>query len=402
MDAAVDKGAQHGTAKPANAAEAPSASARPPERTREQRRARLRWSLTLGGLVLAAVVALGYYLFTGRYVSTDDSSVMAAQTAISTNISGRVVELDVHDNQTVHRGDVLFRLDDRPLRIALDEAQAKLASAQLQISAAKSSYLHQLAEVAAAGGTVAFQQREFARQQHLLQSGVSSRAQYEQTEHALQLAQSQLTAAQNQAESFLALLGGNPRMRPEDHPAVKQAQAALANAELQLSYTVIRAPADGIVTKVEQVQVGDYISSATAVFSLVSTQNLWVEANFKEDDLTYMRAGQSAEVRIDAYPGRRFKARVASLSPGTGAQFSLLPPENATGNWVKVVQRVPVRVQLLSSDDSVMLADGMSAEVTVDTGHHRALFGHSEPSASAPEDAHAAATNAAEAEPSRR
>jgi membrane fusion protein (multidrug efflux system) len=402
MDAAVDKGAPRGTAQPVGAAAQQSASSGEPERSRLPRGSRLRWPLTIGGILVVAAAALAYYLFGGRYVSTDDSSVMAAQTAISTNISGRVVELDVHDNQTVHRGDVLFRLDDRPLRIAVDEAQAKLATAQLQISAAKSSYLHQLAEVAAARGTVVFQQHEFARQQHLVQSGVSSRAQFEQTEHALQLSQSQLTAAENQAASLLALLGGNPQMRPEDHPAVRQAQAALANAQLQLTYSVIRAPTDGIVTKVEQLQVGDYINAAAPVFSLISTQNVWIEANFKEDDMTYMRAGQLAEVRIDAYPGHRFKARVASLSPGTGAQFSLLPPENATGNWVKVVQRVPVRLQLLNADEDLSLASGMSAEVTVDTGHRRSMFGHSERAPAAPEDARASASGVPAAAISRR
>jgi membrane fusion protein, multidrug efflux system len=153
---------------------------------------------------------------------------------------------------------------------------------------------------------------------------------------------------------------------------------------------------------VEQLQVGDYVNAAAPVFSLISTHDLWIEANFKEDDMTYMRAGQPAEVRIDAYPGRRFKARVASLSPGTGAQFSLLPPENATGNWVKVVQRVPVRVQLLNADEGVSLADGMSAEVTVDTGHRRSLFGHSERNPIAPEDARSAVSGPNPSELSRR
>jgi membrane fusion protein, multidrug efflux system len=385
MDAAVKEPGPGTQAAPSRAAGEPSQRAAPPA-IAELRRSRLRWPLMLGGLAVAVVAALGYYLLTGRYVSTDDSEVRAAQTAISTNISGRVVELDVRDNQAVRRGDVLFRLDDRPLRIAVEEAQARLATTELQIQAARASYLHQLAEVAAARDTVAYQQREYARQQRLLQSGISSRAQYEQTQHALQLAQSQLTSAQNQAASLLALLGGNPRLKPEDHPSVKQAQAALANAQLQLSYSVIHAPADGIVTKVEQLQVGDYINSATPVFSLISTRDVWIEANFKEDDMTYMHPGQPAEVSIDAYPGRRLRARVASMSPGTGAQFSLLPPENATGNWVKVVQRVPVRVQLLSADDAVSLADGMSAEVTVDTGHRRALFGFGGGTRAAPVD----------------
>jgi membrane fusion protein (multidrug efflux system) len=346
------------------------------ERT-QRRRARLRWTLMLGGVVLALLGGLWYYLATGRYVSTDDSSVQAAQTSISANVPGRVVELDVHDNQTVRRGDVLFRLDDRPFRIAVEDAQAKLAAASMQIAAAKATYRQQLANVGAARGTFAYQQHELERQQHLLQSGISSRAQFEQTQHAMELAQSQLSSAQQQVGGVLALLGGNPDLPVAEHPVVQEAQAALDRANLELSYTVVRTPDDGIAAKVEQLQVGDYITAATPVFSVISSRDVWVEANFKEDDLTYMRAGQSAEVRIDAYPGRRFKARVASLSPGTGAQFSLLPPENATGNWVKVVQRVPVRLQLEDAAlDQVALHAGLSVDVTVDTQHRRRLFGH--------------------------
>jgi membrane fusion protein (multidrug efflux system) len=343
-----------------------------------RRAGRLRWVLMGGGVVLALVAGLWYYLASGRYVSTDDSSIQAAQATISANVPGRVVELDVHDNQSVHRGDVLFRLDDRAFRIAVEEAQAKLASARMQIGAAKATYRHQLADLAAARDTLAYQQHEYQRQQRLLQSGISSRAQFEQVQHSVELAQSQLNSAQQQAGSVLALLGGNPDLPLDAHPVVMQAQAALDRANLDLSYTVIRAPDDGVVDRVEQLQIGDYINAATPVFGLVSTGDIWVEANFKEDDLTYMRAGQSAEVSIDAYPGRRFKAQVASLSPGTGAQFSLLPPENATGNWVKVVQRVPVRLQLDRTQfgDAFPLHAGLSAEVTVDTQHRRSLFGH--------------------------
>ena len=342
----------------------------------ERRRARLRWTLMLGGVIVALVAALLYYLFTGRYQSTDDSSVMAAQTAVSANVAGRVVELDVHDNQLVHRGEVLFRLDARPLQIAVEEAQAKLAAARLQIQAARASYRHQFEEIAAARDTLAYEQREFARQQRLVQSGISSRAQFEQTQHALQLAQTQLSSAQQQANTYLALLGGNPNLDVDRHPLVLEAQAALDRAQLELSYAVIHAPSDGVVTKVEQLQVGDYINAATPVFSLISDQDVWVEANFKEDQLTYMRPGQSAEVRIDAFPDQRFQAQVVSVSPGTGAEFSLLPPENATGNWVKVVQRVPVRLRLLKGADALprdARLSGLSADVTVDTGHRRHL-----------------------------
>jgi membrane fusion protein (multidrug efflux system) len=312
-------------------------------------------------------------------VSTDDSSVQAGQVSISASVPGRVIELPVHDNQRVHRGEVLFRLDDRLFHIAVEEAQAKLASARMEISAAKATYRHQLSDALAARDTVAYQQREFERQQRLVQSGISSRAQFEQAQHALQLAQSQLAAAQQTAGSVLAMLGGNPDVPLDRHPLVMQAQAALDRALVDLSYTVVRAPDDGVVARVEQLQVGDYINAATPVFDLVSSNDVWVEANFKEDDLTYMRSGQSAEIHIDAYPGRSFKARVASLSPGTGAQFSLLPPENATGTWVKVVQRVPVRLQVEADQfsDNTPLHAGLSAEVTVDTQHHRTLFaGH--------------------------
>jgi membrane fusion protein (multidrug efflux system) len=342
----------------------------------QQRRARLRWVLMLGGLAVVVIGALLYYLLSGRYISTDDASVQAAQTAISANVSGRVVELDVHDNQAVTRGAILFRIDDRPYRIAVEDAQAKLATARMQIAAARATYRQQLASAAAAHGTVAYQQHEFERQQRLLESGISSRAQFEQTQHARDLAQSQLSSAEQQAGAVLAMLGGKPDQPIDQHPVVQAAQAALDKANLELSYTVIHAPDDGITAKVEQLQVGDYITAATPVFSLISSRDMWVEANFKEDDLTYMRPGQSAEVHIDAYPGRSFRATVASLSPGTGAQFSVLPPENATGNWVKVVQRVPVRLHLADADlDGVVLQAGLSVNVSVDTGHQRHLFG---------------------------
>jgi membrane fusion protein, multidrug efflux system len=342
----------------------------------ERNRARLRLILMASGIVLALVLSLWYYLASGRYVSTDDSAVMAAQTTISSNVPGRVVELDVHDNQLVHKGDVLFRLDERPFQIAAEEAQAKLAAARMQLAANKASYRRELASLAASSDTLAYQQHELERQQRLLQSGISSRAQFEQVQHAVELAQSQLASAQQQVDSVLAMLGGNPDIPVDTHPMVMQAQAVLDKARLDESYTIITAPDDGTVTKVEQLQVGDYINAAAPLFSLVSTRNVWIEANFKEDDLAYMRPGQSAEVSIDAYGSRRFKAHVTSLSPGTGSQFSLLPPENATGNWVKVVQRVPVRLQLdRGEDDGLLLHAGLSADVTVDTEHHRRLFG---------------------------
>jgi membrane fusion protein (multidrug efflux system) len=343
----------------------------------DHRHSRRRWMLMTGGVLLAIVAGLWYYLASGRYVSTDDSSVQAAQATISANVPGRVVELDVYDNQTVQRGQVLYQLDARPYQIAVEDARAKLAAARMQILAAEAMYRHQLADLIAARDTLAYQQHEFERQQRLLQSGISSRAQFEQVQHAVGLAQAQLASAQQQAASVLAILGGDPDLPVDHHPTVLEALAALDQAYLNLSYTVVRAPDDGVVAKVEQLQAGDYVNAATPVFSLISSRDVWVEANFKEDELTYMRSGQSAEVSIDTYPSHHFKAHVMSLSPGTGSQFSVLPPENATGNWVKVVQRVPVRLQFDRSElgDALPLHAGLSAEVTVDTEHRRSLFG---------------------------
>jgi membrane fusion protein (multidrug efflux system) len=340
----------------------------------ERRRTRLRWIAMSGGVLAVAVGMLLFYLFTGRYVSTEDAALQAAQSSVSSNVPGRVVELAVHDNQPVHRGDVLFRLEDRPFRIAVADATAKLSAARLQISAIKATYRRTLLEAASARDTLRYRQQEYERQQRLIAAGIASRAQFEQAEHAVDLARQQYAAAQQQADSVAALLGDRPDLPLDQHPTVQQAQATLDRANLDLSYTVVRAADDGIVAKVEQLQVGDYIAAAIPVFTLVSTRDVWVEANFKEDQLSYMRSGQSAEIKLDAYAGRVLKGRVASLSPGTGSEFAVLPPENATGNWVKVVQRVPVRLQIEAAE-ALPLQAGLSAQVTVDTRHRRSIFG---------------------------
>jgi membrane fusion protein (multidrug efflux system) len=182
-----------------------------------------------------------------------------------------------------------------------------------------------------------------------------------------------------QIGAVVASLGGNPNIAPDLHPTVRQAQAALDRAELDLSYTVVRAPADGVVTRVDQLQAGTYIAASAPVFALVSMGRVWIEANFKEDQLAHMRVGQAATVEVDSYPGKTFRAKVASVSPGTGSQFSVLPPENATGNWVKVVQRLPVRLELERLDPAYPLQGGLSANVSVDTQYRRHLFGAAEP-----------------------
>ena len=345
-------------------------------------RQRLRLPLMLVGPIVVLLAAGWWYLTTGRYVSTDDAYVDAARISISNDLSGRVAEIDVRDNELVTAGQVLFKLDQRPFVIAVEEAKAQLASIKLQIESMKATYQQKKADAAATEATLIYQQRELERQQRLLTSGTASQAQYDQTNHAYKIAREQLASKEQDVASTLASLGGNPDIPVAQHPMVQHAQAALDRAELNLSYTVVRAPEAGIVTKVDQLQVGNWVqgvntgAAPTALFSLVSTKRLWVTANFKETELTHMRPGQTATVEIDTYPDIVFAAKVQSLSPGTGLTFSLLPAENATGNWVKVVQRLPVRLSFSELDPNHPLAAGLSATVEVDTGFRRPLLDH--------------------------
>jgi membrane fusion protein, multidrug efflux system len=333
-------------------------------------RQRLRLPLMLAGPIVVLIAASWWYLTSGRYVSTDDAYVQAARTMVSTDISGRVVAIAVHDNQRVTEGQVLFQLDERPYHIAVEDAKAQLAAARLQVEALKATYRQKVADAGGAEETLAYQQREFERQRQLASSGVASRAVFDQVQNAMAVARQRVASTQSDIANILAQLGGNPDIPVDQHPSVQRAQAALDKAGLDLSYTTVRAHENGIVTKVEQLQVGSYVTASTPVFSVVSDR-IWIEANFKETELTNMRPGQSATVEIDTYPGVEFAAKVVSLSPGTGLTFSLLPPENATGNWVKVVQRLPVRLALEKYDPDLLLHAGLSVSVDVDTQHRR-------------------------------
>jgi len=341
-----------------------------------QAKVRRNWRRFALMLSVPLVLALGagyFYLTAGRYVSTDDAYVKADMVSLSADVPGRVVAVEVRDNQHVKAGQVLFRLDDRTYRIAVERAEAALASARLQVDGMRATYRQRQADLKQTEDTLAYQEREFTRQQQLLAEKVTSQAKFDETRHAYDNARQGVAAMQQQIAVIVAGLGGDPNIPTDQHPLVQQAQAQLDQARLDLSHTVVYAPSDGIVTKVDKLPIGEYLREATPAFSLISTEHVWVEANYKETDLTHMHPGQEATVDIDTYPDHTFTAHVESLGAGTGAEFSVLPPQNASGNWVKVVQRIPVRLVIDNPDPNRPLRIGMSVDVEVDTGYRQPL-----------------------------
>lgn len=347
-------------------------SAEPTER--RALKTRLRKPLLLIAPVLVILGALYFYLQGGRYEATDNAYVQTGLVGITPKVSGQVVSVEVHENQAVHAGQVLFRIDPGRYQTALDAADAQLADARTGVESQRADYQAAQSRVQAAQAQLDYAVREAARQKDLLAQGISSQDQYDQAALAVRTARQAIATATGQASSVKAALSGDVDAPATAQPSVKRAIAAVNDARLNLGYTVVTAPQDGIVTKVTQLQVGDYVTAGRPVFTLAS-RHLWIEANFKENQLRYMRIGQPATVKVDAFADRELKGHIASFSPGTGNAFSLLPPENATGNWVKVVQRLPVELEIEKLPRDLPLHAGLSAEVTVDTGHKRRLFG---------------------------
>jgi len=342
----------------------------------DQPASRKRWRkpLLLAAPVIAIVAALFFYLSGGRFQETDNGYLQSGLASVSSSVSGPVIAIAVHNNQHVKAGDVLFRIDPAPFQAAVDEATAELASARTQVSSLRANYREGEASLQAARDRLAYAEREAARQKSLLAEGISSQNQYDQAVLQAQTARQAIQTSIQQNAGVAATLTGSVSAPTESQPAVQRAQAALERARLNLGYTVVRAKQNGIVTKVNQLQVGSYVSASRPVFTLAGTR-LWVEGNFKEDQLNHMRIGQRATFKVDAFPDLKLTGRVASFSPGTGNSFSLLPAENATGNWVKVVQRLPIEFSVDALPKDVPLHAGLSVEVSVDTGYERHLFG---------------------------
>jgi membrane fusion protein (multidrug efflux system) len=354
--------------------EAPAAPVAPTPEPAPAKPRRGRRRLLIAALPLALAVVGGYLWATGgRFVGTEDAYVKQDRVSVMPQVSGQIASVGVAENDTVKAGQLLFTIDDSAYRSAVEEDRARLQQARLEVEKLKAAYQQALSEEATARDALATAQTRDDRQQTLLKSGVVPQATADDSALALQQAKGALAQAESGVLSAKAALAGNPDIPIDQHPEVLQALAALHAAELDLSHTVVTAPLDGVISQTDRLQQGQYVTPSTAVLSLVETDRSWIEANYKETDLTHMRPGQPVEVTVDTYPDRTFTGEIGSIGAGTGSEFALLPAQNASGNWVKVVQRVPLRVTLDPGQNLPPLRSGMSASVEADTGHPRGL-----------------------------
>ncbi|MGA7527633.1 MAG: HlyD family secretion protein [Pseudolabrys sp.] len=337
-------------------------------------RKRLRMILLVGLPALVLVIGLGIYLSGGRYISTDNAYVGAQKVLITPDISGKITNVAIREGQHVNPGDELFSLDREPFALALAQVKAKLDTARSDFDKLKSNLksLNTLAELAEKN--VDLKQRDVDRKTKLVSSQAGSQADLDTALAAVITAKLQAEFAVQQRDTTLNQLLGDPDLPLERFPEYAQAKAALDNAQRDFDHTIVRAPMSGTATQVDNIQLGRFVAAGTPVLSVIDDQAPWVDANPKETDITYLRIGQKATIDVDSFPDRTFTGTVVAVSPGTGAQFSILPPQNATGNWVKVVQRLPVRIAFDKSENTKLLRSGMSVNVDIDTGHSRLPF----------------------------
>jgi membrane fusion protein (multidrug efflux system) len=355
-------------------------------------RARLRMILLV---VLPAIVLIGgiaFYLSTGRYISTDNAYIGEQKVLITPDISGKLVHVLVREGQHVNAGDSLFEIDPVPFRLALQGAQSRVDTVRTQFASLKSNYesLSKLVEYGQQG--VSLKQRDVDRKTTLAEARTGSQMDLDTAKSALLTAQLELQMGRQQLGTTLNQLLDNPKLALEDFPPYRQAKALLDQAQRDLDHTLVKAPIAGIATQVDNIQLGRYVTAGMPVFSVIDDAAPWIDANPKETEITWLRPGQKVDMYVDSFPDRVFHGTVASVSPGTGAQFAILPPQNANGNWVKVVQRVPVRIVFDPGQDVALLRAGMSVTVDIDTGRRRtlaSLFGASPSHAQdADKDAH--------------
>ena len=333
-----------------------------------------RRALLMISVPLALVLAGGWFwLGGGRYEVTQDANLHQPRVAISANVTGLVTQVGFTDNQPVKTGDVLFQVDPAPFKLTLAAANAALAQARLNVEQMKVAYASAVTQEKVAEDQVSYFDSELTRQQALADKGVAATTAVDDARHAAVIARGQLETAKQQVINALAALGGMPDIATDSHPAVLAALAARDTAQFNLDQSTLRAPGDGIVYQAESFKPGQYVVAGAPVFTLVETGNVWVEADFKENQLTHVVPGQPVTVTFDLYPGQTFTGKVEAVGAGTGAEFALIPAENATGNWVKVTQRIPLRITLDMPAGTPPLHSGMSADVSVDTGRIRHL-----------------------------
>lgn len=328
----------------------------------------------LVALPLAVLVASAYvYMKGGRYVETDNAYIQSDMTTINAEVSGSISSIAVKENQKVEKGQLLFSIDSTSFKVAEAKAKAQLQQVRLDLLEQKAAYEEKKAEIQLAEKQYAFNQREEKRQANLLKQKFISDTQFDQAQQASEVSELNVATLKKDLFRLKEALGGDPSAPLEDHPSYQSAQAALDQARINLSHIDVRAPASGVVAKVPN--NGEYVTTGSTSMVLVSDEKHWIEANFTEKDLANVKAGQEVDVEVDAYPGVMLSGKVESISPATGATFSVIPAENATGNWVKIAQRLTVKIAVDESQTTPILRTGFSTNVTIDTEHHRRLFG---------------------------
>ena len=342
----------------------------------------IRVALLVAVPFLLALIGGAFWLRGGRTVGTEDAYVKADIAQIAPEVSGRVIEVLVRDHETVEAGAPLLKIDPVPFQLALDRAEAELDNARTAVETARAQWLETQSELAEVESQAAYLARQAARQQALAATGATSVTKLEEAQNAAAVARDRIGVVKKRLARMLAALVGNPGIATDDHPLVRERRAERDRAALDLARTTIMAPIGGTAVNVK-LQRGEQVKAATPLFVLVAKTRPWVEANMKETDLTYVMAGQKASVVLDIYPDVSWAAEIDSISPATGAEFAILPPQNASGNWVKVVQRLPVRVRLLPHAGELPLRAGMTATVTIDIGRQRSLSSLLQGSASA-------------------
>ncbi len=339
-------------------------------------KARLRKVLMIGGVAIVLAVAAAVYLTGGRYVTSDDSYVHANKLMVSTDVSGLVQSVNVREGQAVKRGEVLFTLDPKPFQIALDNAQAALGQTVQDVESTRAMYRAAVGQIAAQKAQLTANQQTYDRYLALAKQNAIAAMQVDTQRAAVLSASATLASLQQNAATQLAKLNGNPELPAQQTPAYQKAQAAVAEAQRQLDHAVVRAPFDGTVSEVDSLQPGTLVISAMSAFTTTSAvgligKDVWISSDLKETDLTHVRPDAPVDIQIDTYPGCKWTGHIANVSAGSDSSFSALPAENASGNWVKVVQRIPVRVNIDHGDCARSLRAGMSAVISIDTGKRR-------------------------------